>query len=89
LATDANANQPPVIRVVERLSLASATRRRINQRKGVTVAHGDKISEAADRWTKTFAAEMNRLSEQLDILTAWSANATRHSAFNRRASVSG
>lgn len=38
-----------------------------NANRRVTVGYGDKIGEAADRWTKVFASEMDRLSEQLAL----------------------
>jgi hypothetical protein len=35
--------------------------------KRVTVGYGDKVGTASQRWTKTFASEMDRLSEQLGL----------------------
>ena len=36
-----------------------------NANRRVAVSHGAKIGDAANQWTKVFASEMDRLSEQL------------------------
>jgi len=38
-----------------------------NASRRVSVGYGDKIGEASNRWTKVFAAEMDRLAAQLGL----------------------